>query len=254
MLVGMDWDWTSAYPLPSGEFRWSDGLVEFFKVLVKLKVPFLYTSGGDLIRNENVLRNVDLGEHGQLFELSLRILSKADIVQNSAGGRSKTLDFFSQVYTHEDMIHVDDQIDYLLNSDQNRSLLYVGPTYTFVDDYDEWRKSVDEKTMHKYDPPSKEAWALERNKLAFSLGVLLQAREDLLNHRAASFQEAVYNLLRDPMGQRISPHSLELRHFYFEGAEAMAEENPDWQKVVIPPDPNEPTEEDCSESLRPLMG
>jgi hypothetical protein len=174
MLVGMDWDWTSAYPLLDGSFRWTDGLPEYFRVLHRLKIPFLYTSGGDLIRNENVLREVDLNEHGQLFELSLRVLSKMDLVPNAAGRPAKNLDSFSQIYSQTDMAHVDDQDNYLLNSAQNRSLIHLGATYVFVDDYDSWILSKGEQPLDKYDPPSKEDWALERNKLAFALGIILQ--------------------------------------------------------------------------------
>lgn len=259
MLISLDLDWTAYYPknprthldqwpqddvihldgaYTEIDYRMTDGLKAFVKLLYNLQIPLMVQSGGERARNEDLLRATDTGSIGNLFERSFRILSAEDLATEWVDGKlklKKDLQLASGIYHVEDMGHVDDRADYLMDDEQNLSTIFLGPTYTFIEDYDAWASTG---PFHlKYDPPDREAWALERNKLAFVVGVILNAREMMRSGRARHFRDAIVQILRGPDGEFVSPHAPELRYLYFSGAKALTEVDETWQKVPLPENP-----------------
>ena len=258
ILVSLDLDWTAYYPKNQNshadqwattetlkvnkgetieEYRMTDGLQAFVNLLFRLRIPLVIQSGGERSRNEDLLRITDLGSIGNLFERSLRILSAEDLVPGTENPSRKVKDveLNTTAYRPEDIGHVDDIADYLLDTEQNKSTIALGPTYTFINDYDRWVLS--QPVHRKYDPPSKEAWALERNKLAYVTGVVLESLERLEANRARNFREAILQIVRDSRGEWIHPHATEQRWLYWKGAQALKLVDSTWQKVKIPSEP-----------------
>jgi len=197
------------------------------------------------------LRNTDLGAIGNLFERSFRILSSEDLITEIVDGKSKAkkdLGLVSGIYRQEDMGHVDDRADFLMGKEQNQSTIFLGPTYSFIEDYAAWDST--NPTHLKYDPPNYEAWALERNKLAYVTGVILRARELIVSGRARHFRDAILQIIRGPDGEFISPHLPEQRYLYVIGAAALTTLDPTWQKVSIPSIPSIPSEGTCTALLK----
>lgn len=87
---------------------------------------------------------------------------------------------------------VDDLVKFAA-SGQEPNLLWLQKTYEDLPDFHRIRGTPDPK----YTPKMRVAWALERNKLAWVLGTLLQA-QDLARREGVSFLAAVHKLTRDP--------------------------------------------------------
>jgi|GEM_PF-1608066 len=79
--------------------------------------------------------------------------------------------------------------------DQRRGLLWLQETFESILDHDAWSESTPPETRTKYHPPSRERWAIERNKIVWALGVIVSARE-LADSKGVVFQDALVSLTR----------------------------------------------------------
>jgi hypothetical protein len=250
-----DIDWTSFYvvadpTLPDtifyrGKyFRPTDGLREYMTVI--LNTPGLrstFMSGGDRERNEEVLRGVKLEDGSNLFERVYKILSTKEFRSVSNDPALKWSDQFKKDLTKSvsdmklsEAIATDDQPDATLAGEQRKSVVWLHRTFRYIDDYSKFSPtSVEHLPPHEraYYPESDHAWALERNKLAWALGVRLVAHQ-ISNLTGLSLRQTVYSLTHDIDAKSIDREDPSQYVFYLLGTKAMNKVNPHWQKVPLP--------------------
>jgi len=247
----LDWDWSVSYWLAGEEstshdhpiiphqgknYRLVDGFQEFMEVILRLnKFRTSFFSGGEVSRNEEVIRRVKLLDDSLLYERVYRILSKSHLTTVSEDPNlkfpyryKKDLRSVSPSINLEQTLLVDDQREFALDSSQQKNILWLQDTYNYVENYTTPQEVA--KLGLRIPPPSRKAWALERNKLAWVLGVILEALH-LQEVQQIKFVDAVHLLTHDREGNLI-PRESQLR-FYRRGIAAMNGVRPGWMKVSL---------------------
>lgn len=131
-----------------------------------------FFSGNDAVRNEDVLKSINLPDGRTAYDIAFQILSAEDLtLKKDASGT------FSQRFM-KDLNKVDKNIDLnrtvivedikkFVPHQQLRNVLWLGKTYNYYNTYSE----VPEKSG-EYIPENYMQWNLERNKLLWVLGIL----------------------------------------------------------------------------------
>lgn len=250
-----DIDWSSFYIVPDSSlpdtfhyrgkyYRPTDGLRE--SAMVLLSIPGMrlsFISGGERDRNEEVLRAVKLPDGANLFERAYKILNTREFKRFSADEALRFSDQFkkdlTRVVSDIDLSQTllgDDQPDATLPGEQAKSLLWFHRTFRFIDDYSKFSlESVAHLPAKEraYYPDSRDAWALERNKLAWEVGVTLVAVY-LSDLTGLSLRHIAYFLTHDTEGRPINREDPSQFAFYLIGTDEMNKVNPHWQKVPLP--------------------
>jgi hypothetical protein len=73
-------------------------------------------------------------------------------------------------------ILIEDQKDFAA-AGQEQNLLWLQNPYNYYEDYDHWKATRPPGPLDAYDPPDLARWYLERNKLAWALGLIKTAVE-----------------------------------------------------------------------------
>ncbi len=256
----LDIDWTLTYLIMTDisqdfikyrreRYRPTDGIAEFITVLTSIAgVRLSMVSGGLRERNEEVLRQIKMPDGSNLFERVYRIISGEDLEEVS---KDMTLKF-SQRYKKNykkaaadiDLaraLALDDQIDIAFTPEQNESIIWLQRTFNFIEDFN--AMTPESLAALRLPPDSKEAWALERYKLAWSLGVILQSIENA-KASGTELRAEMKNLIRNAEGHFFNREHPSQFKYYIKGAEAMGKVNPTWAKAELPT---------CAESINRLQ-
>lgn len=256
----LDWDWTSAYWMLNFEptleqlqdpdlihvdghyYRLTDGLREFVAVLSQTEDVLLsLDSGGSQLRNEEALRKVLIpsgkdGKTANLFEVVYDILSYEDLKilpteQDPKKQKKKAIDQLGRHINPEQVLRVDDFMGMIWPGEE-KHVVFLGRTFKF---HQRWSKDMTGSApiSRHYDPDSEMAWALESNKLAFALGIILESIRVARAERI-SIREAYQYTGFDTEGRRIDREDPRMFRFYEIGGEAMRRINPNWQRVPFP--------------------
>jgi hypothetical protein len=255
----LDWDWTSAYWMlnfePTPEqlqdpniieaeghyYRLTDGLREFVTVLSQTEGVLLsLDSGGHQLRNEEVLRKVLLpsgaGRSSNLFETLYDILSHEDLKilptePDPKKQKKKAIEQLGRHINPEQVLRVDDFMGMIWPGEE-KHVVFLGRTFKF---HQKWIGDMTPSSpiSRHYDPDSEMAWALESNKLAFALGIILETIR-VARAEGISIKEAYQYTGFDAEGRHIDREDPRMFRFYEIGAKAMSTINPSWQRVPFP--------------------
>jgi hypothetical protein len=239
----LDCDWVLNYILADKSFQVADGISEFFSALFQLpQIRVSVFSGGNRERNESLLRGVKLNNGTNLYERLFRILSfenlrqaEKDDSRNFTDRYKKDMREISAALDLEQSIFADDQVHFAVDSEQDKSFLEVDHTYNWTESYIDRQSDpfFAEGNDSRYFPQSEFSWRLERNKLAWILGIFMESRRISLATQT-SLRSSFLKLTRDAGGQRISREHVSQFKFYELGKRAMDLVNPHWQKVKLP--------------------
>jgi hypothetical protein len=248
--IPMDMDWTLTYLLMADasddfvryrkeRYRITDGLAEVVSVLTEIPgVRVSIVSGGLRERNEEVLRQIEMPDGSNLFERVFRILSSDELetVSNDTSlkfseRKKKNYQRIAADLDPRWTIAVDDQRNIAFDDTQNRSTLWLQRTFNFFEDYR--AQSAELSSKVPYPPNSETAWALERYKLAWALGIILTAI-DLTRSEGIDLQTAMIRLTHDSAGALLNREHLSQLPFYLKGIQAMLKVNPRFMKIPFP--------------------
>lgn len=243
--IVIDLDWTLIYEITavqyrSGDpdyfefegkyYRLSDGVREFITVLLRLPgVRISFFSGGPEARNDFILRNTFLFDGRSLREVAFRALDLHDLIRmDEAPGDAKFSERFKKnlrlvaADLELDWSILIDDIEKFLVPGQEKNMLWLQRTLDYVED----RRTISRANRHdKYSPPDERTRILERNKLAWALGMILTAYE---HSRATgvSFREAVNAIQFEQNGERIDREQIGQEWLYEFGLKKMRIINP----------------------------
>ncbi|MCM2278552.1 MAG: HAD family hydrolase [Oligoflexia bacterium] len=242
--IVLDLDWTLVYEIfddrqltgatqdvfeiSGRRYVFADGAGEFIQRLLALpgaRVSFF--SGGEEGRNRAVLERLRLPDGRTAMSIAHRVLSRDALV--AVPGAAETAPFtdrfkkdLGRALPEADLsrlIWLDDQKGFGL-PEQQRNLLLLEPTYDYLAHYQRGREQVRQGLKLRYLPPSRELWALEREKLARALGLIEEAVA-----RSEQSGRPVVEVLRslqfDGQGLRINPLGPEQRRFFTTGRERL---------------------------------
>lgn len=172
----------------------NDGLEEFVEdILRKGDVKVSFYSGGELIRNQELLKKIKLKSGQSLFEIAYKIKGREDLVSVTdapAGAR------FAERYKKdlkkiadnlEELIMFDDTLDFALDEsiNQNKHVFYIGKAFLYFEKFESVKGASGE-----YIPSSKEEWLLNREKLNILRGAFNDAYTEAQS-KGISFSEAM---------------------------------------------------------------
>jgi hypothetical protein len=222
-------------------YRFTDGTREFLSALVAIpEVRVSIYTGGPADRTEAILKKIQLAGGRSAFESVFKMLSFDDLVKmpnqsSEARFKDKYKKDLHRVSGSDlsQSILVDDMAD-LIYPGQESHVLFLQRTFIYVDEQDH-----DQQTTHPYHPPDPESGALERNKLAWALGMInagvarMRASpgaagfSQWVDAHQKSTTEPVDIKSYDAQAPRINRELEAQRHFYEDGLALMKKIKPD---------------------------
>lgn len=186
-----------------------------------------FFSGGDEARNRFLLEQLRLPDGRTAAEAAFRVLSRDDLtpIEGVPDGASFSKRFkkdLSKLASDAELartILIDDQPGFALKG-QEKNLLSLEPTFDFAGNYNAVKQEMGRGLSLRFPAPSRETWALEREKLARAAG-LIDAALEKSAREGVSPRDALHSLQYDPQGLKIYPFGHEQRTFYARGRELL---------------------------------
>lgn len=174
-----DLDWTLVYPLENSpkqpgpldvlvEGKWyriadsTGDVLESLSQLPNVKIHFF--SGGKKSRNLELLKKIRLPSGKTALDIAQQTLHYDDLTEVDPKAKKfsdRWKKDLSKVHSDLERVLLIDDIENFSMPGQEKQLLWTGKTYNFYDQF----SSVPKKSTDKWDPPTREEWLRERNKL-----------------------------------------------------------------------------------------
>ena len=179
----------------------NEGLEEFIEdILSHPEIKVSFYSGGNSIRNNELLSKIKLKNGRSLSQIAYKVLSREDLVSVEAVSGAPFAERFKKDLTKisknlEQLIMFDDNAKFTIENgeDQSRHVFFIGKAFEYFD------KFKDAKNLSgEYIPKNYDEWLLDRKKLNIlhavfnesydesvesdiSLSEAMKKREELLN-------------------------------------------------------------------------
>ncbi len=177
--VVFDLDWTLVYPLENSHSAntakviWAQGkpyrITEWTSEVLgelskKRDLRISFFSGGDKIRNIELLKQIILPNQKSAFDIAYKTLHEEDLIEINSDESLAFTSRFKKSLTKinpdlDRIILVDDSIGFT-PPEQRRNQLWLGETYDFYEDSNDIPA-----IKREHDPPTIQHWKNERNKL-----------------------------------------------------------------------------------------
>lgn len=175
-----------------------DGVEEFIENLLRHEnVKISFFSGGSLSRNHNLLASIKLADGRTLESIAYKILNRDDLTP--VPNIPSTEKFFKRYKKDltkvspdlRELVMIDDTEHFVLNSQQEEHVIYLGKTYEHFETFKEATKVSGE-----YVPATEGEWSFARKKMFILNGAFHEALKDA-DENGLSFSEAVKLQARD---------------------------------------------------------
>jgi predicted ABC-type ATPase len=261
--VIIDIDWTLAYLLPSsghstldaGTFRFSNTFFRFsdyaaqviFRLARDSRFRVSFFSGGSTNRIEHMLRQLEISPGLSAFDIAFQILTKHNLTNVSTDSSlpfsvrfKKDLGSVMTNINLERAILIDDIKDFGPDG-QRRNMLWIDHAMGYFKDLGQIRQARVEGVDSRYVPREINGdgglldWQRERQKLLYSLGVILEAAR-LSESQGRTPVQMLNELTRDKNGNFISREVPRQNRFYEIGRLAISEGDSSVrrEKAVLP--------------------
>ena len=205
--------------LPDGDvYRLSDDAEKFIYTLKKdPRIRLSFYSGARRIRNLALLERILLPDGSNAKDTAYKILSSNNLTPTlqtwnplATFGQRWKKDLAEVNPDLKDLILLDDMADFAPDS-QSRNVFWLQQVYDYFETFPY------NKEKGRRIPPTKRDWALERKKLSWAMGKI-QSALDLMENKALSFSDAVYQSTHDGKGNYLDRTELSEEKFYSAGA------------------------------------
>ncbi|MBK8204196.1 MAG: zeta toxin family protein [Bdellovibrionales bacterium] len=251
--VIIDIDWTLAYLLPPsgdaaadpGTFRFANTLFRFsdyaaqviFHLARDSRFRVSFFSGGSTNRIEHMLRQLEILPGLSAFDVAFQILTKHNLTNVSTDSSlpfssrfKKDLRTVMRNINLERAILIDDIKDFGPEN-QHRNMLWVDHALGYYRDLEQIRQARAEGADSRYLPREINGdgglldWQRERQKLLYSLGVILEVAR-LSQSQGRTPVQTLNELTRDKNGNLISREDPRQMRFYEVGRLAISDGDP----------------------------
>lgn len=262
----IDIDWTLAYLLPSsghstfdsGTFRFANTFFRFsdyaaqviFRLARDSRFRISFFSGGSTDRIEHMLRQLEISPGLSAFDVAFQILTKHNLTNVSTDSSlpfslrfKKDLRSVITNINLERAILIDDIKDFGPEG-QRRNMLWIDHAMGYFKDLAHIRQARIEGADSRYVPREINGdgglldWQRERQKLLYSLGVILEAAR-LSESKGRTPVQMLNELTRDKNGNFISREDPRQNRFYEIGRLAISDGDSSVrrEKAVLPFEP-----------------
>lgn len=169
-----------------------DGLEDFIENLLSKKdIKISFFSGGSRSRNHSLLEKIVLSDGRSLKDIAFKILSKEELTIIEG---SKNNEKFSRRYKKDlkkissdlnNLIMIDDTINFVLDKKQSEHVLFTGNTFQHFETFAQAKTAVG-----NYVPRTLGEWSFARNKLIILNGAIEEAYKEASDN-GLPFKEAV---------------------------------------------------------------
>lgn len=224
----------------NGEYyRFSDGAVEFFSVLLDYvpSLPFRFSvfSAADFERNEKAMMSLKLTQSISVYDIVFQMLDETDMtpVPEADTNARYSLRYQKNVLRvwpdlNLERVALMDDISWFTPEAQRRNIIWMNQTHAFFDAYLPNAPVDPEGTPNT----AVEFW-FERNKLAVALGLILEAY-DISKATGETFTKTYSRLQRDEKGSFLSMTDAKRKAWAERGIAEMKKKNEGFYALPYP--------------------
>lgn len=159
----------------------NEGLEQFIQnILDKKDIKISFYSGGEKIRNHDLLSKIKLSDGRSLKDISYKILNYEDLVSTEASPDAPFSERFKKDLTKitsnlDELIMFDDTYDFVLETKQTQRnhVFFIGSSFLYFESFKET-----EGHLGKYVPKNEAEWKLNNKKLYILNAAFNEAYQD----------------------------------------------------------------------------